>query len=145
MKPFQTVDYHIKSTWHSLARMYNQIGGKFNISQAMGYVLLNIEREGTPASKIAPLLGMEATSMSRLLKSLENNGLIYKKGDENDKRVVRIFLTEEGVLKKKLAQNVIRKFNETINENIPVEDMAVFFRVIEQINNLTQIYKAENI
>ncbi len=119
MKLQETVDYHIKATWHSITRMYNQIALQHGISQTIGYVLINIDKEGTPATKIAPLMGMEPTSLSRLLKTMEDNGLIYRKGDELDKRIVRIFLTEEGVKKKRIAKKVIKDFNKLVIEKIP--------------------------
>lgn len=144
MKPHQTVDYHIKATWHSLSRMYNQIASQHNLSQTTGYVLLNIQKEGTPATKIAPLIGMEPTSLSRLLKNMEDNGLVYREGDMADKRIVRIFLTPEGVEKKKIAQRVIRNFNEKVRELIDENELNTFFKVIETVNTLTEDYKAEN-
>ena len=63
----ETVDFHIKSTWHAMTRMYNNIANKHGMSQTIGYVLINIAKEGTRATKIAPLMGMEPTSLSRLL------------------------------------------------------------------------------
>jgi len=67
MEKSETVDYHIKATWHSIFKMYNQIALKYDTSQATGFVLLSIAKEGTPSTTIAPLLGMEATSLSRIL------------------------------------------------------------------------------
>ena len=96
----ETVDYHIKATWHGISRMYNQLAMKHNISQACGFVLINIDNNvGTPATKIAPLMGMEATSLTRLLKSMEEDQLIFRQKDASDGRMVRIFLTEKGVKK----------------------------------------------
>lgn len=141
MKPFETVDYHIKATWHSLSRMYNQIAADYGMSLTIGYVLINIRPEGTPATKIAPLMGMEPTSLSRLLKTMEEKQLIYREKDKDDKRVVRIFLTDEGVLKKKVAKMVIVKFNEEIHGQFSDEDLRVFFRVIEAINAFANEYE----
>lgn len=140
MKPQETVDYHIKATWHSITRMYNQIATRHDLSQTIGYVLINVEKEGTPATKIAPLMGMEPTSLSRLLKNMEENGLIYRKGDPYDKRVVRIYLTEEGVRKKKISKEVILNFNKLVQEKIDFCKLQAFFDVIMQINELTKDY-----
>lgn len=129
----ETVDFYIKSTWHSMTRMYNFIASKHDISQTIGYVLINIEKEGTPATKIAPLMGMEPTSLSRLLKNMENNGLIYKKREIDDKRIVRIYLTEEGVAKRKLAKQTILNFNEKLFKQLNTEDIEHFIKVMNII------------
>lgn len=130
MKLQETVDYHIKSTWHALTRMYNNIASKYDLSQTIGYVLINIEKEGTPATKIAPLMGMEPTSLSRLLKSMETRGLIYRKGDDEDKRVVRIFLTEEGVKKRNLAKETVLSFNEKLMKEISQDELKQLIKIL---------------
>ena len=87
MKREETVDYNIKTAWHAINRMYNQEALKNDITTAIGYVILNINStEGTPATKIAPLIGLESRSLVRMLKSMEEKGLIYRKADPSDKR-----------------------------------------------------------
>ena len=57
MKREETVDYNIKAAWHSISRMYNQQALKYDGTMSMGFALLNIHsEEGTPATKIAPLM-----------------------------------------------------------------------------------------
>ncbi|OQY02898.1 MAG: hypothetical protein B6I20_06195 [Bacteroidetes bacterium 4572_117] len=119
----ETVDFHIKSTWHSITRMYNLIAAQYGLSQTIGYVLINIEKEGTPATKIAPLMGMEPTSLSRLLKNMEVNGLIFRKGDNLDKRVVRIFLTEKGIAARKISKQTIFNFNDKLLSEVEDKDL----------------------
>jgi len=139
-----TVDYHIKSTWHNMFKMYNQVAAKYGTTQATGLVLLSIDKEGTPSTSIAPSLGMEATSMSRIMKTLEENKLIYRKKDRKDKRMVRIFLTEEGVEKRKIAKKVVSGFQELIYEEIPQSKLSMFFEVMESINGMIDKYKEQN-
>jgi DNA-binding MarR family transcriptional regulator len=137
MKPEETVDYNIKVCWHAISRMYNVQAVQNDITTSIGFVLLNIDpTEGTPATKIAPLLGLEARSLTRILKSMEEKGLIYKMADEKDKRSVRIMLTELGMEKKEISRQTVRKFNLKVREVIPQEDLDCFFKVISQINGL---------
>lgn len=139
MKPEETVDYNIKVCWHAISRMYNVQAAKHDITTSIGFVLLNIDTaEGTPATKIAPLLGLEARSLTRILKSMEEKGLIYKAADEKDKRSVRIFLTEEGLQKKEISRVTVRKFNQKVRETIPESDLQTMFGVIAKINGLIE-------
>jgi len=134
----ETVDFHIKSTWHSITRMYNLIAAQYGLSQTIGYVLINIEKEGTPATKIAPLMGMEPTSLSRLLKNMEESGLIFRKGDRTDKRIVRIYLTEKGVAARKISKETILSFNEKLLKKLDEKDLATFIKVFEIIKDQVQ-------
>ena len=106
---------------------------------AIGFVLLNIDvEEGTPATKIAPLMGLEARSLTRLLKTLEEKGAIYRQIDVNDKRCVRIFLTEEGKKGREQAKETVLRFNEVVREEISTEKLETFFEVIQNINKILE-------
>lgn len=102
-----------------------------------GFVLLNLNaEEGTPATKIAPLMGLEARSLTRILKSLESSGLIYRAPDPNDRRSVRIFLTSEGRVKREKAREVVLLFNNTVLEQVSPQKLGVFFEVLAEINKV---------
>ncbi len=137
MKKEELIDYHIKAAWHAISRMYNQYAIQHNITSSMGFVLLNIDsHEGTPATKIAPLMGMEARSLTRILKSMEKKKLIQRKRDLNDGRLVKIFLTPLGLKKQEIAKNTVRAFNQLIHGRIAKEKLEVFKEVIEQIHQI---------
>src|SRR6476661_1079231 len=139
MKPEETVDYNIKVAWHAISRMYNIQAAKHDITTSIGFVLLNIDQEnGTPATKIAPLLGLETRSLTRILRSMEEKGLIYKQADTQDKRSVRIFLTEEGLRGKEISRQTVRHFNLKIREKISQSQLDVFFKVAGQITSMIE-------
>ncbi|MBK6266679.1 MarR family transcriptional regulator [Marivirga sp. S37H4] len=146
MKREESIDYNIKAAWHAISRMYNQQAVQYGITTSIGFVLLNINtKEGTPATKIAPLMGLESRSLTRMLKSMEEKGFIYKKPDAEDKRSVRIYLTELGVEKKEISRKTVKAFNEAVFNKISPEKLEVFFDVILQINQLIddkEIYSA---
>jgi DNA-binding MarR family transcriptional regulator len=139
MKREETIDYHIRAAWHAIARMYNQKASSHGVTMAIGFVLLNIDvEEGTPATKIAPLMGLEARSLTRLLKTLEEKGAIYRQVDAIDKRCVRIYLTEEGKKGREQAKETVLRFNEIVREEIPSEKLEIFFEVIQSINKILE-------
>jgi DNA-binding MarR family transcriptional regulator len=142
MKPNETVDYYIKANWHALTNLYNGIAAEYGLTQATGFVLLNIEDSiGTPATKIAPLMGMKATSLSRILKNMEEARLIERKGDKSDGRMVRVHLTELGKEKKSIAKKVVKDLNTHIIANIPEKKLATYFDVMNNISQLITNYK----
>lgn len=139
MKREELIDYPIKAAWHAIARMYNQYAIQHHITTSIGFVLLNIDaHEGTPATKIAPLMGMEARSLTRILKSMENKKLIIRRRDSSDGRLVKIFLTPLGIKKQEIAKNTVRSFNQLIHGRIPREKLQVFKEVIEEIQEIIQ-------
>jgi DNA-binding MarR family transcriptional regulator len=139
MKREETIDYNIKAAWHSIARMYNQQAAKYQGTMSIGFALLNIHSEdGTPATKIGPMMGLEARSLTRLLKSMEERGLILRKADKVDKRSVRIYLTKEGKKHRDKSKETVLRFNDAVREEIPASKLNIFFEVVQEINQLIE-------
>ena len=136
MRPENTADFHIRWSWYNIARMYNLKAANFGGTMAIGYALLNIDKEGTPSTKLGPKMGMEPRSLTRMIKSLEKKGWIEKKHDESDKRLVKLHLTEEGKRLRQKTKEVVIHFNNRLYEEIGEKELKTCFNVLQQINNL---------
>lgn len=135
----KTIDYILRSTWQAVARMYNEEASKFDGSMAIGFALLSIDREdGTPSTSISSKMGMEATSLTRTLKTLEEKGLIYRKKNPDDGRGVLIYLTDLGKQMREESRTTVLRFNEVIRQNISDEKLQIFSEVSETINTLIE-------
>jgi DNA-binding MarR family transcriptional regulator len=143
MKPEETVDYFLKIVWQTVANKYNQIAAEHGITQALGYMLINIHEEGTAVSQIATLSGVRSTSLSRMLNNMQELGLIYRETDPADKRSVKIFLTPFGIEKRQIAKEVVRKFNEYLNRHISDKERLQLIKSLNKINQLTIDYKPQ--
>ena len=135
----ETVDSKIKTSWQIISRMYNAKAAQYGGSIAIGHFLLNIDSEdGAYASEIAPMLGMESTSLSRIIKTLEKEKMIIRKSDKTDKRKVKIILTEKGKENKELAKNIVRNFNSAIENKIGTKKVEEFLKTINEITELAE-------
>ena len=140
----KTIDYVLRTTWLAVTKMYNEEASQFDSTMATGFALLSIDPEtGTPSTALGPRMGMEATSLSRTLKTMEEKGLIVRKPNPEDGRGVLIFLTDFGREKREYSRERVLTFNTTIRDNISDEKMNHFYEVAELINNMIsnkQIY-----
>lgn len=127
----KTIDAALRSTWNSVSKMYNREASKFNSTMATGFALLNIEVKGTPSSSLGPKLGMESTSLSRLLKSMEKKKLIYRIANPEDGRSVLIFLTKFGKEKRDDSRSVVLNFNKIIENQLSDVQLKHFFEVTD--------------
>jgi DNA-binding MarR family transcriptional regulator len=131
-------DFVVRHSWHRLSRMYNQKAAEQDITVSIGFILMNVDKEGTPSTQLGPRMGMEPTSLSRTLKTMEDRGLIYRQEDEVDKRKVLIFLTEVGVENRRMVKNFILGFNEKIFNKISKNKLKIFFEVAEKVDQLIE-------
>jgi DNA-binding MarR family transcriptional regulator len=119
--------------------MYNEEASKYGATMATGFALLSMDKNiGTPSTSLGPQMGMEATSLTRTLKSMEEKGLIIRKKNPDDGRGVLIYLTELGKEKRDLSKSTVLKFNDTVKGQITEEKLKHFIEVSETINELIQ-------
>ena len=138
-KHTETIDSKLKTAWQTVSRMYNTEASLQDATIAMAHFLLNVDsQEGSFASDIAPALGMESTSLSRIILSLEEKKLIIRKSDKTDKRKILITLTKKGIEQKELAKNTVRNFNHLVEIKIGKKRIEEFFKTIDEINGLAE-------
>jgi DNA-binding MarR family transcriptional regulator len=117
--------------------MYNEEAQNFGASMATGFALLSMDKDnGTPSTSLGPKMGMEATSLTRTLKSMEDKGLIIRKKNPEDGRGVLIYLTDFGREKRELSRNTVLRFNETVKKHVSEEKLKHFTEVTDIINEL---------
>ena len=134
MKPEQTIDFHIRWAWAKMQKHYNTQASSVGGTMAMGYALLSIDKDGTPSTGLGPKMGMEPTSMTRLLKTLEAEGLIERIPDQKDGRKVWVHLTKKGKEYREFSRSIVIRFNQHVQEKIDPKKLEVFFEVIQEIN-----------
>jgi len=141
----KTIDYVLRTTWLAVQKMYNEEAAKFDSTMATGFTLLSIDPEdGTPSTSLGPKMGMEPTSLSRILKTMDELGLIERKPNPDDGRGVLIYLTDFGHEKRDYSRERVITFNETIRNSVSKEKLDNFYEVAEIINELVANKKIYN-
>lgn len=136
----ETLDGILRAAWQSVSKMYNKEAQKFNSTMATGFALLSIAPEGTPSTALGPKMGMEATSLSRLIKKMEDRNLVYRVPNPEDGRSVLICLTPFGVQKREDSKAVVLKFNDTLRQKIEPSKIETFFEVSQHIIDTAQVF-----
>lgn len=132
-----TIDHALRATWQAVAKMYNEQAVKHDSTMAMAFVLLNIDTEnGTPSTSLGPQMGMEPTSLSRILKSMEEKGAIYREKNPDDGRGVLIKLTDFGIEKRAISKEHVIQFNKAVKSHLSPQQIENFFEVTDTINKL---------
>lgn len=91
--------------------------------------------EGVTVSEISSYLQISSPTVTPLIKSLEAQGLVHRYNDQEDRRVVRVRLTEEGSrFTKKARKSRLRRFQE-------LKDFLGEERSQEFIDTLEMVYQ----
>lgn len=138
-KHTETIDSKLKTAWQVVSRMYNAEAVLHDATISMAHFLLNIDsHEGSYATDIAPRLGTESTSLTRIIRSLEDKKLITRVPDRDDKRKMRLVLTQKGKAQKELAKNIVRNFNHLAEVKLGKERLLDFYSTIDEIVSLAE-------
>ncbi|CAM1333854.1 MarR family transcriptional regulator [Tenacibaculum aestuariivivum] len=133
----KSIDHQLRATWQAVAKMYNEQAAKHDSTMATAFVLLNIDFEtGTPSTSLGPLMGMEPTSLSRLLRTMEDKGIICRKKNPNDGRSVIVKLTDYGKEMREISKGHVYQFNNEVKKHLTKEELNLFFKVTTTINKL---------
>lgn len=128
------IDLVLKSTWLAVSKMYSDLAQDYDATAVQALTLLKIDpKDGTRSTNLGPKMAIEPTSLTRIIKLLEDNGYIYKEKTTNDKREVIIKLTDKGLNSRNLSKEVVLNFNKTVMEKIPVEKLEIFKEVMGEI------------
>lgn len=143
-----SIDHQLRATWQAVAKLYNERAAKHNSTMATAFVLLNIDYEnGTPSTALGPSMGMEPTSLSRILKTMEEKGAIVREKNPDDGRGVIIKLTDFGREMREVSKESVIIFNEKVRAQVSDKELEAFFKVTSTINKLIadkEIYQETN-
>lgn len=130
----ESIDLMLKSAWLAVSKMYSDQASLYNSTAVQALTLLKIDpKEGTRSTNLGPKMAIEPTSLTRIIKLLEDNGYIYKEKTTTDKREVIIKLTDKGLNSRNLSKEVVLNFNKKVLERIAPEKFEVFKEVMNDI------------
>ncbi|MCT4319399.1 MarR family winged helix-turn-helix transcriptional regulator [Elizabethkingia anophelis] len=131
------IDLVLKQTWLAVSKMYSERAHEYDSTAVQALTLLKIDpKEGTRSTNLGPKMAIEPTSLTRIIKLLEDNGYIYKEKTTTDKREVIIKLTDKGLNSRNLSKEVVVNFNKRVIETINPEKLETFKEVMRDILNI---------
>ena len=130
----QLVIYQLRKSWLNISKLYNELATEHGGTMSMAFLLIAIDDEnGIPVTRIAPRLGMEPNSLSRILKSMEEKGFISRDRTSDDRRMSYVKLTPKGEDMRVVAMKAVYRLEKAIIEDLSPEDLNGFFKVAGHI------------
>ncbi|MGF6947699.1 DNA-binding MarR family transcriptional regulator [Neobacillus sp. B4I6] len=110
-----------------MRRDYNESLGELNLYVGQDKLLSRLwSGDGVTQMQLCEHLKCEPPTVTNMVKSLEQNGFIYRKRDKQDARVMRIYLTDKG---KELEMPVHLKWKQQqeklLNSILPEERLVL--------------------
>lgn len=115
----------------------DSIRGEYGVLRYLVFV-----ENGVKAGILTEKMHVVPGRMTDILKSLEYKGLITRKREEGDKRVVRVYITEQGRREAEEKRSQIHRDYQGLVKKLGEEDMGEFMRILKMVLEYTNdIYK----
>ena len=115
-------------------RCFRSSLASFNLTQSQALCLLSIPFDGISQTNLSKKLSLDISTLSRNLKHLLKNNLIFKKKSNKDVRIYIIQLSPNGQnLYKQLNNNINNNFKK-IYSNLDLKEIDNIINVLNKIN-----------
>ena len=111
-----------------------RVAAKFNLTTSQVYHLLSIPFDGIPISGLAHRLGLDNSTLTRNIQKLEKSGLVMRMGDNYDKRIQQVVLTESGASLLRSLELRLEEQNGNIMEQIDLDTQEHVTTVLEKLS-----------
>ena len=91
--------------------------------------------DGITQMQMSEHLKCEPPTVTNMVKSLEQNGFIYRKRDERDARIMRIFLTDKGKDLEKPVKEKWKYQQEKLLKSLLPEERLLIRRFLKQMES----------
>lgn len=105
-----------------------------DVTASQGYTLLALPPEGTVSmNELSEAMGLAGSTMTRMVDQLVSKRLVQRKPDDEDRRVVRVWLTERGREARRTLEQALQDFFKGALDDIREEERPTILRALERI------------
>jgi MarR family transcriptional regulator for hemolysin len=149
MDPFDHTLMQLTATLAVTSRSYksavDKVAADYGLSQATGLPVLLIGRlgGGVRPGVLADAIGVEASSVVRLVDQLIESGLLERREDPQDRRAKILELTAEGKKTANLMEQALVPFRRELFSGFERADVEACLRVLRGLHAVTAM-RSEN-
>lgn len=93
------------------------------------------QKDGITQAALRHKIGSEASTVSNMLRKLEQDGIVYRKKDEHDNRATNIFLTEKGKQLREPVEQMWKNHEKRLFANLLDEELILLRRLLIQMES----------
>jgi MarR family transcriptional regulator, transcriptional regulator for hemolysin len=138
------IGFIVKSTAKAFESAFDQqLRRKADITVAQSRVIgtLALLKDGMTQKEIASTIGIEAPTIVPIIDKLEEQGIVIRRPDHNDRRNNMIFLTDKSKAKWELIIECALELEKASQQGLSEEELAITKRTLGKIaQNIAGLY-----
>lgn len=127
--------------WISIIHRYSQIFvsralSKYGIGPGqISFLMVLYKNDGISQDQLANLLNIDKTTTARALVKLEQNEIIERISNQEDKRVKIVFLTEKARTLEPEIKSTMLHWTEIVMKDFSAEEKKILFKLLMSITS----------
>lgn len=112
--------------------------------EQFGILLLLSLGDGLYQTQIANILGKDRPNVTRMIYILEKRGLIRREKDLNNRRILKVYITEQGLEKVETLRPLKTRMDSVQSRGMTKEEIEVLISLLRKVRaNISEEYKIE--
>lgn len=130
------------SAYRSAGQKTLKVHGCDNITrEQLGILLLLTLGDGLYQTQIANILGKDRPNITRMIDVLETNGFIRREKDENNRRILKVYLTEKGKERANVAKPLKDRMNAAQYKGMTDDEIITLVTLLRRVRkNIEEEY-----
>jgi DNA-binding MarR family transcriptional regulator len=143
IRPEDTIGYWLFYSQRCVEYAFFEVLKQCCLEQGKAYVVtppqlgilstLYLEHDGLAIGTLSQRRGFDAPAITGIVKRLELSGLVERQHDREDRRVVKVYLTQEGREIMPFLAAAATKFNAITKQGLSPDEEKDFVRKMQQI------------
>ena len=96
-------------------------------------LLILFDREGCSQDDMTAYLHVDKAAITRVIKKLEERGYIYRQQDTTDRRLKRLYLTDEGRKIEKRIKDIVRRILDYLSEGYSQKETDLIIKCLHDM------------
>ncbi len=136
----------ITGTLSRVARAYktaaDKVAAQYGLSQATAWpaVVISRMKSGVRPGEVADAMGMDPSSVVRVIDQLIAAELLVREEDPHDRRARILTLTEDGRERVRQIGETMRPFRRELFRDIEQEELETCLKVLEKLGQSIKLY-----
>lgn len=134
------------SVYRAAGQKTLKVHGCDNITrEQLGILLLLSLTDGLYQAQIANILGKDRPNITRMIDILEKKEFIRREKDESNRRILKVFLTQEGRKRADIAKPLKDRMNTAQYKNMTDEEILTLINLLQKVRkNIEDEYELNN-
>jgi DNA-binding MarR family transcriptional regulator len=118
-----------------ITKFYNRRLRRFGITYNHLFILTCLwEQDGVQVKELAHHLCLDSSSLTGHLDRMERVELVVRQDDPDDRRAIRVFLTEKGRYLQAQLEPIGEELKETLQRGVPPERVAALRTALQNMS-----------